>query len=250
MINESEKVSKVRNFVLEYLEVLYKDGGSGDIPNFPNYELTARDYLEFAEEEIIKNTQSSLINCISNLKRAMDCQLDTFLYSFNLSKIFNDRNLKFEKKLDFLNAAGIFSPRSLARLNTIRNKMEHEYQIPKINDMEVYYDLVTAFVSVLENVMLGLNLDKKMWFYIDEEYAVQGNFNITYIVDKPSIKIDWKITKDNKNYDEEEFETSILDKDGFIDFAFFFKIFLLVHQSEGIASKNYILNQLKKGVVK
>ncbi|GAA0738649.1 hypothetical protein [Clostridium oceanicum] len=250
MVNKSEKINKVKHFVLEYLDVLYKDSSSGNPPKFPSYELTARDYLEFAEEELSKNTQSSLINCISNLKRAMDCQLNTFLYSFNLSKIFNDRNLKFKKKLDFLNATGIFGPRSLARLNTIRNKMEHEYQVPKIKDIEVYYDLVTAFVSVLENVMLGLSLDNEMYFCLNEEYVVQGVFNIAYLHDKPSIKIDWTITKDGKNYDKEEFEANISNKNEIIDFAFFFRIFLLMHQNEGIASKNYILNQLKKSVIK
>lgn len=248
MINKSEKINKVRDFVLEYLELLCIDGSSGSSPKFPNYELTARDYLQFAEEEISKKTQASLINCVSNLKRAMDCQLDTFFYSFNLSKIFNDRNLKFEKKLDFLNAAGIFNPRSLARLNLIRNKMEHEYQVPKINEIEVYYDLVTAFVSVLENI--ALNINNKMYFYLNEAYVVQGRFNITYLYDNPSIKIDWEITKDGTNYDKEDFEASILDKDGFIDFAFFFRIFLLIYQSEGIASANYILNQLKKDIIK
>lgn len=247
MINKSEKIDKVKNFVLEYLELLRNEGSSGRSPKFPNYELTARDYLQFAEEQLSKNTDSSLINCVSNLKRAMDCQLDTFFYSFNLSKIFNDRNLKFEKKLDFLNAAGIFSPRSLARLNTIRNKMEHEYQIPKINEIEIYYDLVTAFVYVLENI--ALNINNEMYFSLNEEYVVQGTFKITYSYDEQSIKIGWMITKDGTTFDKEELEASILDKGGFVDFALFFRILLLVYQSEGIASPNYILNELKKNII-
>lgn len=250
MTNESEKINKVRNFILKYIESLYIDGGSGNMPEFPKYEVTAREYLVFAEEELIKNTQSSLINCVSNLKRAMDCQLDTFLFCFNLNKVFDSRNLKFDKKLEFLNAAGIFGPRSLVRLNTIRNKVEHEYQIPKINDIEVYYDLVTTFVSVLENVLLELNLNKEMWFDIDDDCGTHGNLNITYVYDKPSIKIDWKVAKDTKNYDKVELEASILDKDGFIEFAFFFRVLLLMYQNQGIASKNYILNQLKKSIMK
>lgn len=143
---------KLKTFLNDNIDCLRYDGGSGegDHLNLPQFELYARDYLEFAEQELSNSSTCGLLSCVSNIKRAMDCQLDTFFSVFNLYKSFKDKNLKFEKKLEFLREAGLFNSRSLARLNTIRNKMEHEYEVPKVQDIEVYYDLVGAFVAVLE----------------------------------------------------------------------------------------------------
>lgn len=55
-----------------------------------------------------------------------------------------------KKKLNFLKDAGIIEANSIARLNQIRNKLEHEYKIPDIVEIEVYYDLACAFITVLE----------------------------------------------------------------------------------------------------
>lgn len=35
----------------------------------------------------------------------------------------------------------------------MRNRLEHHYEVPKIEDVEVYFDLVAAFVSVVESVI-------------------------------------------------------------------------------------------------
>lgn len=115
-----------------------------------SFEIAPREYLRFAEDELDKNTSVSLINCVAHLKRALDCQLDTYLHAFNLRELFKKRSLKIEKKLEFTGAIGYLNSRSLVRLNTIRNKMEHHYAIPDIQDIEVYFDLVTAMVHILE----------------------------------------------------------------------------------------------------
>lgn len=155
---------KLNKFLIDYFEMFYLDSSGGIDFSFPEFDFYAYDYLEFAEEELDKNTDASLINCISNLKRAMDCQLDTFLHVFNLHYAINKRNLKFETKLEFLKECGVFNSRSLVRLNTVRNKMEHEYKRPKIEDIEVYYDLVVSFISVLERTMLLLHAHGEMYF--------------------------------------------------------------------------------------
>jgi hypothetical protein len=50
-------------------------------------------------------------------------------------------------------------------LNTVRNKMEHSYEIPKIQELEVYFDLVVAFVAVLEKttIITGNLLELEFW---------------------------------------------------------------------------------------
>jgi hypothetical protein len=140
----------LRDFIKANSQDLHWTEGGGASFVYPKYELYARDYLAFSEQELQVQSESGLINCVAHLKRAMDCQLSMFLYALGLLDMFDKRNLGIDKRLEFLQKCGIFSARTLSRLNAKRNKMEHSYEVPKIQDLEAYFDLVVAFVSVLE----------------------------------------------------------------------------------------------------
>ncbi len=233
---------KLRDFLINNLNKLEWGGGSGTIPKLPHFDLYAQDYLGFAEielqafqNEISQNKIAHLINCVSNLKRAIDCQLDTFLHVYNLYKDFKHKNLKLENKLEFLEKAGIFNSRSLSRLNTIRNKMEHTFEIPKINEIEVYYDLVSAFIAILQKtIIMIMNTEIDL---VDDNENVKISFNIKYIFNKPGIIVTWKT----------ETENIILESDlnNPTEFAYFLKILFLIYQMESFASEEYILSQIK-----
>jgi hypothetical protein len=94
-----------------------------------------------------------LVNATANLKRAVDCQLDSLLCTLNLDEFYRAKRLGVDRKLGFLKRAGIFRSRSIEKLNALRNRLEHHYEKPKIEDVEVYFDLVAAFVSVVEAVI-------------------------------------------------------------------------------------------------
>jgi len=237
----ADKCSKLRDFVLDHLGMLHYDSGSGEVRDLPSLDLYAQDYLAFAESELnaflLNNGgRRHLINCVAHLKRSADCQLDTFLHVFNLYKVFHDRNLKFEKKLDFLAAAGVFSSRSLKRLNTIRNEMEHEFAVPKVGELEVYYDLVVAFVAVLQ-AAIGERLRSEHNFSIDDSNGKWlGSFSIKYEFDGPLIKTSWQLSEE-----EQEMQSSIEDS---AEFAFFFRVLLLLGRLDTFASTRYIALQL------
>lgn len=88
-----DDISKVKNnterlrcFLAENFLKLETEGGFGFNLSFPNFDLFARDYLLFAEHEILqlKNNLTNiehvyLINCVSHLRRAIDFQLDICL---------------------------------------------------------------------------------------------------------------------------------------------------------------------------
>ncbi|MDR3586277.1 MAG: hypothetical protein P4L59_13300 [Desulfosporosinus sp.] len=231
------KKLKLKTFLVDNIECLRYDGGSGEGLNLPEFELYARDYLEFAEQELANLSTCGLINCVSNIKRAMDCQLDTFLSVFNLYKPFKDNNLKIEKKLEFLQEAGVFNSRSLSRLNNIRNKMEHEYEIPKVQDIELYYDLVVAFVAVLERNILILSMHKDMVFMCyDEDDKEIGNFCIGYKYENPLIEISWE-----KEKESEKLEVDVSNP---YEFAYFLRVYFLMWQLETFASNRFVVSQL------
>ena len=122
----------------------------------PIYEITPTEFLGMAEKGLDSNALSDKVNSVSNLKRALDCQLDIFLKSINLERIFKKNNLKFEQKTKFLSNIGILSPKSINKLNSIRNKLEHEYKIPTIDDLQMYYELVWCVTEIIDARLLSI----------------------------------------------------------------------------------------------
>jgi len=154
---------------------------------------------------------------------------------YNLYSIFSNRNLKFEKKIEFLGAAGVFNARSLSRLNSIRNRMEHKFEIPDIDDIEVYYDLAVAFVTVLQRTLvfsLITLLKTEIW---DADKKI-GIFYMEYTLEKPSISAYWKIGEVTENL--------IADMKDPFEFAFFLKVLLLLFQQESFTSNQYLKIQI------
>ena len=49
-----------------------------------SFDLRPRDFLTFAEDELGKEATVSRINCVNHLKRAIECQVDTYLYAWNM----------------------------------------------------------------------------------------------------------------------------------------------------------------------
>ena len=244
--NVSSQKDLLRQFILSNLKYLIEEGGGGVDISLPHFKLYPRDYIGFAEMELQTHDNRSLINCIAHLKRAVDCQLDTFFHVLGLSRAFAKRNLKFDKKLEFLAASGIFSARTLSRLNTIRNRMEHDYDIPRIHDLEAYFDLVVAFVSVMERTILMIIENERGYSIVrsDEDYEdfdgmkiAKYWFTITYDFAKSRITTEWKTEVGEKSL--------VVDTSDIQEFAYFLRVFLLLSQRDAFASDKYIISQLK-----
>jgi hypothetical protein len=239
------KAQELKAFLESHLQQLVPEGGRGDTIHHPSFDLYARDYIAFAEKEIATKDDRSLINCVGHLKRAIDCQLDCFLHAYGLGKLFAKRNLKFDKKLEFLQAAGAFSARTLSRLNGVRNRMEHSYAIPDIEDLDAYLDLTVAFVGVLERTILFLNQVGLEFSIIEDEDGyeeVHGlrmakhRFEIEYERQHPSVTARWRSPDGEK-----EIRAGTPDM---VEFTYFFRIFILLSLRYAVPSDRFILSQL------
>jgi hypothetical protein len=238
----NDKCGKLRKFVLEHLDMLEPSGGGGTAPTLPTFDLYAQDYLAFAESEMtafvsLNGGHKHLINCVAHLKRAVDCQLDAFLHVFGLYKFFRDRNLKFEKKLDFLGSAGVFSSRSLKKLNSIRNQMEHRFAVPELGEIEVYYDLVVAFVAVLQRTIASSFYSEQDFGIVDPSGEESGVFSIEYESDRPLIRASWELREE-----KQEIESNMENHPD--EFAFFFRVWILLGLLETFGSTRYVALQL------
>ncbi|MCQ6360483.1 MULTISPECIES: hypothetical protein [Bacillus cereus group] len=277
-----EDISKVKNnteilrgFLAENFYKLETEGGSGSNLSFPNFDLFARDYLLFAEHEILqlKNNLTNiehvhLINCVSHLRRAIDCQLDICLDVLKI-KVFKKKNLSLEAKLKFFEEAGVFSSFSLSRFNRIRNKMEHGYQLPKIEDIETYFDLVSAFISVLESMLsfishlsevnFILNKDNSntnvyfsIWYSFDDipsiSYQISESEKLPNMQDYADLNLYFEEMKKRLNDEDEdndsiEVTVTVKERD---DFPYFLKVLLLLGRKDSFVSDKYIFNELTK----
>ncbi len=62
------------------------------------FEVKPEDFLRFAESDLNSNKEGELVNCLSNVKRAMDCQLDSLFFAFGVYKRVKKQKLKSQKK--------------------------------------------------------------------------------------------------------------------------------------------------------
>lgn len=115
------------------------------------FQVSAKEFISYAEAELKEpSTIKSQVNCITNLKRALDCQVDTYLSVLGLRSYLKKKNIKVGRKLELLNRMGFIRLGSLERLNSIRNRIEHHYDVPEKLDLELYFDLISSFVELLE----------------------------------------------------------------------------------------------------
>ena len=220
----SQNTEKIKKYLIENLAKLKSEGGGGTYPTLPSFDLCAHDYISYAEDELEQhlsnNSNRNLINCVLHLKRAIECQLDTFLHAYALYDLFEKRNLGLNKKLDFMKEIGALSSRTLSRFNTLRNKLEHQYEVPKIADIELYFDLASSAVSIIESAILYA-LDSELIF-VTEEYDHPDHevFHVVYDFKGPEIKIGWE-----RSNGKEVLTASTTNIE---EYAYFFKIFVLL----------------------
>lgn len=163
-------------------------GFSGKSLNLPDFDLYPDDYLSFAKDDLqewdgqkeeLQKTKA-LISCVSNLKRALDAQIECFLEVYGLSEPIKRKNLSIRKKLEFIAEIRIFSSKTIDRFLRIRNEVEHDFKKPIIKDIEALYDLVTANVSLLKVSMILRSSICTDWEIRDPKGALIGSLGADY----------------------------------------------------------------------
>ena len=163
-------------------DVVYAEGG-GISPEFPDFDLRPQDYLDYANSALADPSDANRINCIAHLKRAVECEADTFFHILKLR-----RRMNFPQKLEAIERLDLMPARSIVQLNRVRNKVEHEYAVPEIDDLSVYFDLVAGFVAAIEGAIFMLAASGEMLWY-PEEYSshLQLSLGVKYSPDDTSV---------------------------------------------------------------
>ena len=80
MVNPKETMEKILSLLEKPFVVASGSLNSLDLP----FELEPEDLIKFAEEDMKESNEKSLINALSNIKRAIDCRIDCLLYVFGM----------------------------------------------------------------------------------------------------------------------------------------------------------------------
>lgn len=212
---------------------------------FPNFDLWPHDYIGFAEEELrgIKEGSDNTrlkINTILHLKRALNCQLDVLFCVFSLEKYISRKNLGLNKKLEFVSDLGLIRSRVIKSFSKVRNRVEHDYKIPEIVDVEVYFDLILSLVINIERVVYSSGYKS---YFKTESMTNNKSLNLAFKRgDIPS----FKLTIEGSNKKEVSYEVSI--RDNLEDFSFLFKVFLFFEGEKSILTKTQVLNELENRI--
>ncbi|MCU5701529.1 hypothetical protein OCB11_22870 [Bacillus cereus] len=145
--------------------------------------------------------------------------------------------------------------------------MEHGYQLPKIEDIETYFDLVSAFISVLESMLsfishlsevnFILNKDNSntnvyfsIWYSFDDipsiSYQISESEKLPNMQDYANLNLYFEEMKKRLNDEDNvsiEVTVTVKERD---DFPYFLKVLLLLGRKDSFVSDKYIFNELTK----
>jgi len=114
-------------------------------------EVSPKDYMKFAISDLKGSDEKhAAINAVSNCKRGIDRQLDLLIERLGYSKISKTENWNVPRKIKFIQESGVVAPRILERINTLRNKLEHEHKVPTLDDAQNAADVALLFISYAE----------------------------------------------------------------------------------------------------
>ena len=235
----TEKAEQLRELIFKVFDNLECDGGSGTTLKFPDFDLMPYDYLEFAEKYLESQDNEHKLICVTHLKRAVECEIDTFLHVLGISRAIRNKNISFEQKLNFIGAVDIFNSRALIKLNRIRNKIEHEYAIPDIKDIELYYELAYAFVAVLEGFLSIHALHEEVEW--SKKHLGPIVLKVKYDSNVP--RVAYYIVIDGYKNNLEFDLSSIKELD---NFAYALKVYFWLCKSLSIVNDSFVLQKINK----
>ncbi|HEY2294809.1 MAG TPA: hypothetical protein VGM86_29250 [Thermoanaerobaculia bacterium] len=117
-------------------------------------EPLSETYLSFALADLEDaDSERSLVNALSNAKRAIHRRVDSVAKSFGVGRLPSKERKSFPQLLEFCRHCGVIGPRIVAKLNRVRNEMEHEYYLPSREEAEDFVDVTELFIAATDVIV-------------------------------------------------------------------------------------------------
>jgi hypothetical protein len=168
------------------------------------FELTPKDFLDFAGDDLKGRSDGDSLNALGNIKRSIDCLFDSLLFAVGFLENSKQERWTFPEKMNFLGEIGIITPYVLGRINSARNLLEHEFKKPDRTEVETAYDVATLlYYATFRFTKRFFNIVDMAAEYRGEAVSLEINLNrgdrtVNVSDRKQKIFVAW--TKDPDNY--------------------------------------------------
>lgn len=109
--------------------------------------VTPKEYLAFADKDLLLPDTRGLVNALSNAKRAINCQITSLLTVLGLQHA-GDLQTKFQRFEDI----GILASRVSKKINKLESLLDNQFSKPNLEDAEEAIDIATLFVEATDKV--------------------------------------------------------------------------------------------------
>lgn len=136
---------------------------SGGALNYNNFDITPKEFLRFAKEDLETGGTRGIINAITNSKRAIDCQIEEVLIKLSVNtcnqkhlnkliqSLYSDVNTHHNLKV--IHSLNLAPTLLISKTRNIRNKLEHLYQCPLLEEAQEALDVAELFIKTVDGQM-------------------------------------------------------------------------------------------------
>ncbi|TKK66726.1 hypothetical protein FC093_16970 [Ilyomonas limi] len=172
-----------------------------------SFSIMPRQYLSYAQKDLESGYEHQYINALSNMNRALICQINRLLKLLGYYNQSREEQWSFVKKVQLIREFGISLPRDVKKSNSHRNTMEHWHNIPdpamvlnSLNIISKFIEHTDFFASAIKHTTVYCN-DSKPYFAAGSMVRIdisKSNASINILVGEEV----FKIHKDSKAYIE------------------------------------------------
>lgn len=166
------------------------------------FDFSPKDFLRFAKEDLKEKGDRGIVNSLVNSKRAIDCQIDEAFQNCGINN--NDFNPNIKKfisyfelnddipiKLKAIHALNLAPSILISKTRNLRNKLEHYYQKPSIEEAKEAVDIADLFIRSVDGRFKSLITECSItdeMSYNSNHLKYEKEIIFNYNVAKPSFK--------------------------------------------------------------
>jgi hypothetical protein len=146
--------------------------------------VTPKEFLHWAKQDLLGSDKRACGNALGNIKKSIHCRIDEIIYKTNITYGKNwNSHINTPQKLEILKEVEIKYIAVVQLITDERNKFEHDYTMPDIDQIKAFYDTTELW---LEKTYLSYDFDrigiilKSDKLIINNEYNILDNCNFEY----------------------------------------------------------------------
>lgn len=152
-----------------------------------SFSVMPEQYLNYAQKDLESGYAHQYINALSNINRALNCQLNRLLTLVGFYSPAKQQAWSFDQKRHLLYQFGIRLPKNIKQANIIRNEMEHAHQIP--DPAKVMYAL-SVVASVIEQTdFYASNISHKTMYCNEAKLYFNTGYEVRIDISKSNASL-------------------------------------------------------------